>query len=207
MRTAVNALIEIVKKDGDHKVIVKEPYLAGKLSGKFFGHKLPYYDCPGFTITNGVLTIKAGDHGIDGASLSPDKIGKLDLAGGYIPHDLGYIYMDDMATNINWLEAGWTKDDIRHMFDIILGEQIKHEGKKQGGIWKVCGTIYARLAYTACRVFGGVFHKLGKLVRLFKVAIIILAAFGIAGCDGCAIPEGVYTPADAPIPYEVITSH
>lgn len=195
-RRVIEAVEEAVKRDRDHRIRITRDYCAGEFDETVFGNPVPDFDCEDFYIRNRALWIReSGDRPlrIDGASLCPDKIGKLDLAWGYIPHDLGYEHIHDMAVDEAWMEAGWNEGSIRALWDMVLGQGIKKAGEVEGGAWKGIGGAVARIVHGAVRLFGGWYHK-------FMLAV--LAAFVLAGCAGCTIPAG-FTPGDEPPPYTV----
>ncbi len=188
-------IFEIVEKDGDHKVIIPE-YAAGEFEPEVFGKPVPDFDCSMFRIKDRILTIKAGDHGIDGATLCPDKIGKFDLAGGYIPHDLGYMQLEAMAADPAWIAAGWTLPEIRKLWDMVFGQELIAQADRKGGIWRRIGRAVAHICYPIVRAVGGVAHDLMKIIIIGSLII------SLTGCTGCTIPGG-YTPYDKEIDYTV----
>lgn len=186
--TAAKIGAELIKRDRDHKIIIKEDYVAGTFDETVLGKRVPDYDCEYFSIKDRVLTIKktVGTPIIDGASLAPDRIGSLDFAIGYVPHDCMYNQLEMMLASQEWRDAGWTYSEIRKLADIVLGNSMQ----------KVSG-FFARIYYSCVRAFGGVYKKFVSII-----IITVLTAIALAGCGGCAVPPG-FTPQDAPN-YEVV---
>ena len=119
MKTKIIKLIgKCIKKDRDHHVVIAEDYVAGRTS-------LPNYLCDDFKIEDGKITVFAtGDREpvIDGATCAPDKLGKLDIAAGYILHDLFYVHLEDIS-------AKWRTDvkNVRKVADDILENAIAQQ--------------------------------------------------------------------------------
>lgn len=177
MKTKIIKLIgKCIKKDRDHHVIITEDYVAGYTS-------LPNYLCDDFKIEDGKITVFAtGDREpvIDGATCAPDKIGDLDIAPGYILHDLFYAHLEDIS-------AKWRTDvkNVRKVADDILENAIAQQ--------KCAGSkLVSKIYYAAVRCFGGIAHALGKL---FTIALIL---FIFTGCAAQVI-----TLEEDP-PYQVI---
>ena len=194
---AAKAIKKAVEKDRDHLVKVREDVEIGTFDKMVFGLEVPDYLCENFKIENRVLTIFAtGDREpiCDGATLAPDKC-LIDIAPGYIPHDLGYAEIDRMANDPKWKEAGWTDAGIRALWDIVLGQCLMAEAAKSKGFAKrKAGTWVARVYYSFVRAFGGIAHRVMKVIGVVTVSFILA---------GCAVPPG-FTPSGAPIDYEVI---
>lgn len=195
-----------LKEDRNHKIRILHDYVAGTFGETVLGKTVPDYDCDTFSIKDRVLTIKAtvGDPFIDGADFAPDKIGKLDLAKGYVPHDCGYRERKRMAEDTRWKAAGWTESSIRHLWDIVLGSGCKSSGKNQSGFWQSIANGCGRLYYTATHWFGGIYSSNKDAIHnAVKVVLISLSILGLSGCGGCSVPDG-FEPSDDPVPYEVI---
>lgn len=198
---AVKGLVQIIKTDQGHRIEVLKTYHAGDFNREIFGKTLPDYKCPAFTIESGRLTINEGAWDIDGASLCPDKIGSFDLAKGYIPHDLGYLELENMGADRSWSEAGWTKEDIRALWDAVFALSLTSEVEKLSPVWRPAANLFVRFCYAVVRVFGGIFHTLTTARLVFILAVSNLAV-GFTG--GCAAPPDIYKPSDNLIDYKEV---
>jgi len=122
---------------------------------------VPDYRCADFEITDGVMVAYATggrEPFCDGASLSPDRIGKISLVRAAIGHDAIYAYWEDIARA--W---GWNAGDVRWLADNMLGNAIEDEAAAQKSpIWRAGGNVIARVAHSLCRLFGGVYHRAMK---------------------------------------------
>ena len=195
LRRVIKSVEAAIARDRDHRVRVTRDYCAGEFDELVFGRPVPDYACDDFEIRCRALWIHAtGDREpvCDGANLCPDRVGPLDLAWGYIPHDLIYAHLRDMARDPAWIEAGWTEPEIRRLADMVLASGVAHAGAVAGGAWRGVGGLVARIMHGAVRLFGGLYHRLAPL--------LLLAA--LVGCSGCAIPGG-FSPGDTPPPYAV----
>lgn len=195
LRRVVTSVEAAIERDRNHVVRVARDYCAGQFDETVFGRPVPDWRCDDFEIRDRTLWIFAtGDREpiCDGASLCPDRVGKLDLAWGYIPHDMLYAYYTQMARDPAWAAAGWTESEIRRLADMVLARGVEHAGEVAGGAWKGVGGIVARIMHGAVRVFGGLYHRLALLLALLALCCALA---------GCAIPRG-FTPLDPP-PYTV----
>ena len=195
LRRVIKSVEAAIERDRNHVVRVTRDYCAGQFDPLVFGRPVPDYACDDFEIRDRVLWIFAtGDREpiCDGASLCPDRVGPLDLAWGYIPHDLLYAHMADMARDPAWIEAGWTEAEIRRLADMVLSRGVEHAGEVAGGAWKGVGGALARVMHGAVRVFGGLYHRLALLLALLVLCCALV---------GCASPRG-FMPLDPP-PYTV----
>lgn len=194
---AAKAIKKAVEKDRDHFVLVAKDAVVGTFDKTVFGLPVPDYHCANFEIRDRVLTVFAtGDREpvCDGATLAPDKC-LIDIAPGYIPHDLGYAEIDAMAADPAWREAGWTEGTIRALWDMVLGQCLLAEaGKSKGFAKRKAGSWIARIYYAFVRRFGGIAHSAMRVIG------IVTLAFALAGC---AVPQG-FTPGPDTIEYEVV---
>ena len=194
---AVKAVRVAIRRDRDHLVLVKSDTVVGTFDKTVFGMAVPDYHCENFEIRDRVLTVFAtGDRKpvCDGATLAPDKC-VIDIAPGYIPHDLGYAEIDGMAADPAWREAGWTADTIRALWDMVLGQCLLAEaGRSEGFARRKAGSWIARTYYTFVRGFGGIAHRLMRVIGIASLSFVLA---------GCAVPAG-FTPSQDSIEYEVI---
>ena len=199
LRRVIKSVEAAIERDRDHRVRVTRDYCAGEFDALVFGRPVPDWRCDDFSIRGRALWIRAtGDREpiCDGASLCPDRVGKLDLAWGYIPHDLLYAHMAEMARDPAWAEAGWTEPEIRRLADMVLARGVEHAGEVVGGAWRGVSGLVARIMHGAVRLFGGLYHRIALLLALAALCC------ALCGCAGCAIPGG-FTPSDTPPPYTV----
>lgn len=201
---AARALRAAYRRDRDHLVALDEDYFVGTFRETFRwrGRDLPILPYAGdwFEIRDDrqLWLFRDGPDGprSDGATYAPDKIAGVDIAPGFLPHDRLYDEIEKMAADPKWQAAGWTFDALRALFDIVLGRQIHHAERKAHRIpWR------SRLYHAAVRLFGGVFHRLAREKLLLVAAI---AALALAGCGGCAVPDGVFDPSGLEPVYHVI---
>ncbi len=194
---AAKAVKKAYDKDRDHLVRVTDDAVVGTFDKTVFGLAVPDYSCENFKIENRVLTVFAtGEREpvCDGATLAPDKC-LIDIAPGYIPHDLGYEEIDRMAADPEWKAAGWTAETIRALWDMVLGQCLLAEaGKTSGFARRKAGSWIARTYYSFVRRFGGIAHRLMGAIGLVAISFVLA---------GCAVPNG-FTPSPDPIPYEVV---
>ena len=191
---AVARIRKAVAADRDHLVSLQEDFRVGSFRETFRwrGRDLPILPYAGKILGIGadrVLTIYAGTTG-DGASFFPDKIGGIDLAPGYIPHDAWYDEMDKIADDPAWKEAGWTRPAVRALGDLVLARMVEREERKAGAKrpWIAQGL------HGAVRAVGGVYHWLAGLFAL-SAAVLLLS-----GCSGCAdLPDGFDPGGDDPV--------
>ena len=180
----LGAIKEAIKKDRDHLIVIPCDYIAGRFLPSSGVEK--DFHCEDFDITNRVMTVYAtGDRKpvVDGASFSPDKLGDLDLAAGYIAHDLMYAHMADMAKAWDWDEV-----EIRALADMVLGQAIQQTAKRMDSpIYQLAGSLVARVYYWTVRAVGGIYHKIASWFTVF----LALLCLGSALCiGGCAVPDG-----------------
>lgn len=196
--TAARGVARAVRKDRDHRVIVLKDWKVGRFAAEVFGKPVPDYDCANFSIEDRWLVVKAtGDRepDIDGATLAPDRL-LIDIAPGYIPHDLGYGEIERMAADPAWKEAGWDEKSIRALWDMVLGQCLVSEAAKEDGrARKAAGNLVARIYYKAVRLLGGVAHAVGRLLGIVAVAFVIA---------GCAYPPKGFSPSGDLPSYEVV---
>lgn len=156
---AVRIAAIIIKRDTDHLVIVKKDWVVGTFLHAALGRPVPDYRCSDFEIKSGVLTVFAtGNRAtvIDGATLAPDWF-LIDIAAGYIPHDLGYNEIDNMSAAPAWVEAGWTRSSIRKLWDIVLGSCLMSEANRaHRKLARSAERMVALGYYCGVRVFGGI---------------------------------------------------
>lgn len=199
-----NSIIPIIynikkalKEDSDHKIILKSDYFVGT-----FKIPMPDFDCDDFYIKNKQFYVKKEADCIDGATKAPDKF-IIDMACGYIPHDVWYVHLNDMAADPSFVALGYDYDKLRKIGDDVFGLKLYQKSKKQTSTFKQKGaSLVSRIYYNAVRALGGLYNKLlgsGKLI------CIAFAASILVGCTGCATPdESVFEPADEEPQYEVI---
>jgi len=203
---AAKTIRRLVEADRDHLVVLDEDFRAGTFRETFRwkGRDLPIlaYEGELFRIDerrNLVFFSDAGrEPGVDGATYFPDRVGRVDLAAGYIPHDKMYDEMRRMAKDPAWAAAGWTEPALRALADIVLGKMVEREERRENPERR---PWISRLMYGAVRACGGLYHR---LARLFG-AIVLALALGAAGCSGCAaLPDGVFDPSDEEPVYHVV---
>lgn len=164
-------ILNLIRKDRDHHIRITKDYVAGFSD-------VPDYYCDDFKIENKKITVFATSSRpleIDGATLAPDKIGNLDLAAGYILHDLIYTHLEDIAKT--WNRSSFT---VRKWADCVLQNAIEQQSSKHS---KTIANIY----YFASRMFGGIAHFLGKFFILLMILIYM---------NGCA--SSVFITAEEP---------
>ena len=188
-----------IRRDRDHRVRLLESFVVGKLPETFRGHKMATWESEKVRIDESrILTILPdapdAEPQCDGATFAPDKIAGIDIAPAYIPHDALYGDLDAMAADARWRDLGWTRRDLRALFDMVLGAMIRREEDREGRRphW------ISRLYYGAVRVFGGIYHAAARTLGLILLAA--LAAGWAGGCTG--IPDG-FEPGDADPVYVV----
>ncbi len=193
-----DAAIAAWSRDRDHVVILDQDFYVGKFRETFTwkGRDLPILDAEvgHLAIVKRELWILRGAKG-DGASVCPDKIGKIDLAPAYIPHDEIYEEMVDLVKIPGWKAAGWTEPALRALADAVFGIMARREELAQKAASR---GLLSRALYNAIRWFGGIWHR-------FAGALLVLAvALSLAGCSGCmAIPDNVFDPSDEQPVYHV----
>jgi hypothetical protein len=185
---------EVIEEDKNHRIQLKSDYTVGT-----FTIPMPDFDCSDFYIIEQTFIVKKEASCIDGASCAPDKF-IIDMACGYIPHDVWYQHLEEMAAHPDFQALGYTYDKLRKIGDDVFGIKLLQEASKEDTQFKRKGaTFVSRIYYNAVRWFGGIFHKLGKLF------CIVLALTLLGGCTGCAMPdETIFIPADEEPQYEVI---
>lgn len=174
---AVKTVAGVIEKDRDHKIRILKDYHAGTILA-------PDVKTDDFEIKDCELTVFAtGDREpvVDGATFAPDKIGSLDIASGYILHDLFYEHMEEIAEH--W---DTTPSKVRELADAVLANAIE-----QSGGWGA--RVVSRVYYYAVRVFGALAHKIGKMFHVF-VAVLVCGAF----IAGCAAPPDVFEKDEDP---------
>jgi hypothetical protein len=185
---------EVIEEDKNHRIRLKSDYTVGT-----FTIPMPDFDCSDFYIIEQTFIVKKEASCIDGASCAPDKF-IIDMACGYIPHDVWYLHLEEMAAHPDFQALGYTYDKLRKIGDDVFGIKLLQEASKESTQFKRSGaTFVSRIYYNAVRWFGDIFHKLGKLFCIaFAVSLL-------TGCTGCAMPdETIFIPADEEPQYEVI---
>ncbi len=193
-----DAAIAAWKRDRDHVVILDKDFFVGTFRETFNwrGRDLPILDAEvgHLAIVRRELWILRGSKG-DGASCCPDKIGKVDLASAFIPHDEIYEEMEELAEISGWKAAGWTKPALRALADAVFGIMARREEVAQKAASR---GLLSRALYNALRWFGGIWH------RFAGALLVAFAALSLAGCSGCmAIPDNVFDPSDEQPVYHV----
>lgn len=185
---------KIIEEDKNHRIRLKEDFVVGS-----FKIQMPDFDCVDFCIKDKKMIVKKEAASIDGASCAPDKF-IIDMACGYIPHDVWYQHLEEMAAHPDFQALGYTYDKLRKIGDDVFGIKLLQEASKEGTQFKRTGaTLVSKIYYNAVRWFGGIFHKLGKLFCIaFAVSLL-------TGCTGCAMPDSsIFEPSDEEPQYEVI---
>ena len=205
MSLVSSAIVQAVKADRDHLVRITQTWNAGRFAPVVFGKVVPDYKDRRFEIKDRYLIIfKTPDDEkpeVDGASMFPDKF-IVDLAPGYIPHDLGYESMEAMARTPEWVDAGWVLSEIRRMWDAVLGLTVQHSAEQllpHKYRYKVVRWV-ASLLHGSVRLFGGIAHFVYKVVA--RVAIIVLVCSCAYGCSRLRIPD-IFEPGDEPPGYTI----
>ncbi len=174
----ITSLVQAVRRDRANRYTLLAPWALPRLA-----IDVPDYDGDLIRIRNRVVTVLPYDTEsavCDGATLAPDRIGPWRMVIGTLLHDPWYIEMHHMAARWNW-----PLKRVRRLGDLVF----------YGILAEIGPTWLARLYYRAVRIFGGIFHGLG---RIFAIALLALC---VAGCDGCASPGPIFEdPSDLTIP-------
>lgn len=184
--TAITIMKEAIRADRNHSYELTADYVVGRFNEKVLDKYVPDYECEAFDIKDGLLTIHKGFKDCDGATCAPDKL-IIDIAKGYFPHDAGYAELERMAADPRWIANGWSIKEIRKLWDIVLGQCLKHSANKETGFRNKAANLVARIYYSAVRLFGGIFHKSTKIILIILFLAILIG--------GCCIPDG-FTPTD-----------
>lgn len=200
----MKSIIRAYKADRDHLVRLDEDFFVGTFAETFPWKdasgkpvELPILDfrCDAFSIVDRKLVCyKAKEPRSDGATFAPDKVGKVDLASGYIAHDDIYDAMKKIAEDPAWKAAGWTEEAVRALADAVLAWMIRYEEllvHPDRPPW------IHRVYHAAVRAFGGLAHRIG--IRCLALAF----AFAVAGCGCAQLPE-VFTPSGERPVYTVV---
>ena len=200
----MKSIIRAYKADRDHLVRLDEDFFVGTFAETFPWKdgsgkpvELPILDfrCDEFEIVDRKLVChKSEEPRSDGATLAPDKVGKVDLASGYIAHDDLYAAMQRIAEDPAWKAAGWTEEAVRALADAVLAWMIRYEELR---VHPDRPPWIHRVYHAAVRAFGGIAHRIG--IR----CLAILAALAVAGC-GCAPLPQVFTPSGERPVYTVV---
>jgi len=200
----VKSIISAYKADRDHLVRLDEDFFVGTFAETFPWKdasgkpvELPILDfhCDAFSIVDRKLVCyKAKEPRSDGATFAPDKVGKVDLASGYIAHDDIYDAMKKIAEDPAWKAAGWTEEAVRALADAVLAWMIRYEELR---VHPDRPPWIHRVYHTAVRAFGGIAHRIG--IRCLALAF----AFAVAGCGCAPLPE-VFTPSGQRPVYTVV---
>lgn len=193
----INGVRKALEEDSNHQIHLKEDYHVGT-----FNIPMPDYDCNDFYIKDRRFVVKKEAACIDGASKAPDKL-IIDIACGYIPHDVWYEHLQDMAEHPDFKVLGYDYDKLRKIGDDVFGIQLYNESNKQTNFFTRQGSsLVARIYYNAVRLFGGLYNKLNRSIKLL---CIIFATSFLIGCSGCATPDqSIFTSSDASPQYEII---
>ena len=200
----MKSIISAYKADRDHLVRLDEDFFVGTFAETFPWKdadgkpvELPILDfhCDAFSIVDRKLVCyKAKEPRSDGATLAPDKVGKVDLASGYIAHDDLYAAMQRIAEDPAWKAAGWTEEAVRALADAVLAWMIRYEELR---VHPDRPPWIHRVYHAAVRAFGGLAHRIG--IRCLALAF----AFAVAGCGCAQLPE-VFTPSGERPVYTVV---
>ena len=200
------AVAKAIRKDRDHVARINEDYFAGRFKDRVFGHDIPDFDTPYYRITNHELWIintpKGERPNPDGATLCPDKLFDFDLAPAWIPHDQAYPWIKEQAEDMRWIAAGWTKDEIRAMWDGVLGDIALYRANKLPWYKRAYAKPGARGMYAGTRLFGGIARWVYDRESAQLVAIIL----GVFACaaSGCIFsPPGIFDPSDVDPNYTI----
>lgn len=112
-------------------------------------------------------------HAFDGKQKiwnGPSIVGNIDdgLMLASLPHDVLYDRMEMIEKC-----TGVKQDNLREFADVLLANLMEKYGS---------GKVKSRLAYTAVKIFGGIYHWVNKIIALSA----ILYVFGTM--EGCQYP-------------------
>jgi hypothetical protein len=213
MKTAAVSAIKLakivakaIKKDRDHLARLNKTYYVGRFNALVFGKAVPNFACKHFEIVNGELwnieTPKDEKPNADGATLCPDKIGAFDLAPAWIPHDHGYPWIDIMAQDPLWIEAGWDAESIRALWDGVLGDIALYKAGKLSWPHAAYAKPTARGIYAGTRIGGGFARW---VYNRFQIALLVAAVafFSSSGCRHVFTPPGIFQPSDIDPDYTI----
>ena len=156
----VKALKKAWRKDRDHRYRLNQPWSLPRLV-----EPVPDYAGRYVTIEDSVITVQPSDI-CDGATLSPDRVGRWILVEAALAHDALYAELDAIAEA--W---GWPLSRVRRWADdVFYGLAVARAPH-----W------LARLYWRGIRAGGGIAHAVGRLLALLALA-------AVAGCGGCASP-------------------
>lgn len=191
-----------IRKDRDHLARLNEDYFVGRFKDRVFGHEIPDFACKDFRIVNRELYALRTPDGqppnADGATICPDKVLKFDLAPAWIPHDGGYPWIDTMAADPSWQAAGWTKAEIRAMWDGVLGDIALYQANKLPWYHRVYAKPVSRGMYGGTRLFGGIAHwvyRRSDRVHGLILAASVLASALVSGCVSIFDPPNIFEPS------------
>ena len=124
-------------------------------------------DTTGNTVTLTAHPFKADEKLWNGPNVVPNSDYESMLASLF--HDLMYEYVEEIARQINKPEKAVRKwaDDL--LYSVWAGSTDSK--------WE---RFKARIGYGVCRVFGGIFHKIGSLFLLLILAYLL---------SGCCVPH------------------
>lgn len=197
-------ILAAYKADRDHRVRITKNWNAGRFDEEALGKPVPDYKGKAFIIRDRYLIIRKTPADevpeVDGATMFPDKIHTVDLAPGYIPHDLGYAELEEVAADPAWVEAGWTLPSIRALWDAVLGLGILKQASGMSKVGRALVRGLAHAVYGVTRVTGGIAHWVYKVVA--PVVVIVVLYSCATGCQRLRIP-GVFEFSDEPPEYVV----
>lgn len=169
---AINAVIatakEAIRKDRSVLYELKEPWEL------LLAENAPAdYDGEFVRIHGNKLTILP-NRNCDGATMSPDKIGKWSMVVPALAHDALYEELEPIAAAWEWPVARTRK----WADDVFYGLAIRY-----------APSLLARIYWRGIRLFGGIAHAVGKVLAVVLVCLLV------AGwCGGCGTPNDPLAP-------------
>lgn len=167
----IAALRKAYKRDRANRYRINQPWSLPRLADPVLDYTGRYV-----SIRDNIITVQPSEI-CDGATLSPDRVGRWSLVEAALAHDALYAELDGIAAAWDWPRAR-----VRRWADDVFYGIASHRAPH----W------LARLYWRGIRATGGIAHAVGKLV-----AIAFLAAC-IAGCSGCATPRDPFAPDQPP---------
>jgi hypothetical protein len=176
--------VHVVKRsEDDNAYRITNDWFACEFAPVILGKIIPDYDGIRYRIVSRMLLIlKTPDNkpsGIDGATGVKDKF-VIDLAPGFIPHDLMYLELERHAADPAWKAAGWTEVSLRKLWDGVFTVMTDAEASKQPDPPKRwLGKLFSCISYPILRLVGGIYHRSGKTKAL---ALAIAIGLILSGC-------------------------
>ena len=200
-----------LKTKDDNAYRITRPWVAFTLAPQILGRDVPDYAGLRYSIVSGLVIINASPDGqpsgIDGATGVLDKF-IIDLAPGFLPHDLLYLELERHAADPLWKAAGWDVVSLRKLWDGAFAAMIAGSNdnlpKGSGTLAKVKQRIkrlyskfFAYTSYPILRGLGGLVHIARKPRSLLLLNLLFV--LGLMGCAQWAI-DGIVPTGDPP-PY------